>query len=440
MRLFDSLTRLLTSKKAAPTVKRPDPDFLGESLAFHFLFEHFGLKDDDFARLTAELTPDIQGPARLWITIYASWLYRMTVRAKYGDAVFNTSFAATKRRLEKKVEGYDGESVRRGLEFWFNKLDSATTSLGEKFQDVEIPFEAFAAWTFLALDPNSPYQGKSELPNLLDLTVADCLNKAKLAVMPLIEFSVEIGGPLPEDKKDAQVVADAVYAKLRHPALPSNEAPPLTWSVNPGPAERRLRRQDGNLLFPADRRTITQEQIKAAERQDEETAQGMLERFLGTIQKILEMPDAASFAEVRGALEEIDNFTSECKYCSSAESLRWVSQLEGLANSMIAQIEESLVGNPQAANLFKEYLGARQALFSENEVLFEVQRLPPEDVVPTVCSLDPDDTTLVLRAMSDSDAIENLRTACADVLHRAISEGLGLDQASPRLRAVGIGL
>jgi hypothetical protein len=105
---------------------------------------------------------------------------------------------------------------------------------------------------------------------------------------------------------------------------------------------------------------------------------------------------------------------------------------------MIAQIEESLVGNPQAVNLFKQYLDARQALFSENAVLFEVQRLPVEDVVPTVSSMDPDDITLVLLAMSDSEAIEKLRTACADVLHRAVSEGLAMDQASPRLRALGI--
>lgn len=441
MRFFDSLTRLLTPKnQGAPTVKRPDPDFLGESLALHFLVEHFGLKDDDFARLTAELTPDIQGPARLWITIYASWLYRMTVRAKYGDAVFDIAFAATKRRLEKKVEGYDGASFRRALEFWFDKLDSATTSLGAKFQDVEIPFEAFAAWTFLAVDPDSPYQGKSELPNLLDLTVADCLEKAKAAVMPLIEFSVEIGGPLPEDKKEAQVVVDAVYGRLTHPASPSNEVAPLTWSVNPGPAERRLRRQHGNLVFPPERRFITQEHINAALRQDEETAKGMHERFLGTIQKILEMPDAASFADVRSALEEIDNFTAGCKFCSSAETLSWLPQLEGLANSIIAQIDESFVGNAQAKDLFKKYLDARQAVFSENELLFEVQRLPSDDLVSTVCSLDADDIALVLRAMSDSVAIENLRTACADVLHRAISEGLALDQATPRLRALSTGL
>lgn len=440
MRFLDSLTRLLIPKnQAPPPVKRPDPDFLGESLALHFLFEHFGLKDDDFARLTAELTPDIQGPARLWITIYASWLYRMTVRAKYGDAVFDAAFAATKRRLEKKVEGYDGESFRRALEFWFDKLDSARTSLGAKFQDVEIPFEAFAAWTFLALDPDSPYQGKSELPSLLDLTVADCLEKAKLVVMPFIKFSVEIGGALPEDKAEAQIVANAVYARLSHPS-PSDEVAPLTWSVNPGPAERRLRRQNANLLFPAERRIITQEQINAAVSQDEDAAKGMLERFLGTIQKILEMPDAASFAEVRGALEEIDKVAAECRFCSSAESLRWVSQLEGVANSMIAQMEQSLVGNPEASNLFKRYLDARQALFSENAALFEVQRLPSEDVVPTVCSMDPDDITLVLRAMPDGDAVENLRTACADALRRAITDGLALEQASPRLRALGIGL
>lgn len=107
---------------------------------------------------------------------------------------------------------------------------------------------------------------------------------------------------------------------------------------------------------------------------------------------------------------------------------------------MIAQIDESFVGNAQAKDLFKKYLDARQAVFSENELLFEVQRLPSDDLVSTVCSLDADDIALVLRATSDSVAIENLRTACADVLHRAISEGLALDQASPRLRALSTGL
>ncbi len=162
-----------------PTNEGPDADFMGEALAANFLVGHFQLKEDDFARLTSELPTELRGPARNWITIYACWLYRMSVRTKYGDAFFDAAFGATRRRLERKVDSIDGTDFVRALEFWFDKLDDATKSLGMKFQDVELPFEVFAAWSFLALDADSPHRGKTEFSDHLDLTVADCLERQK---------------------------------------------------------------------------------------------------------------------------------------------------------------------------------------------------------------------------------------------------------------------
>jgi hypothetical protein len=113
-----------------PTNEGPDAEFMGEFLAANFLFEHFQLKEDDFARLTSELPAELRGPARLWITIYACWLYRMSLRAKYGDAFFDAAFSATRRRLERKVEGFDGTDFIRALEFWFDSWIMPQRALG----------------------------------------------------------------------------------------------------------------------------------------------------------------------------------------------------------------------------------------------------------------------------------------------------------------------
>jgi hypothetical protein len=144
----------------------------------------------------------------------------MSVRAKYGDAFFDAAFGATRRRLERKVDGVDGTDFVQALEFWFDKLDDATKSLGMKFQEVELPFEVFAAWSFLALDADSPHQGKTEFSDHLDLTVADCLEKAKASTLGLIRLAVELGRALPDDADEARVITDAAMSSSRSGSWP----------------------------------------------------------------------------------------------------------------------------------------------------------------------------------------------------------------------------
>ena len=61
---------------------------------------------------------------------------------------------------------------------------------------VPLPMEYFAALSFIALTPESPFFRKTEIPPGLELDVAEMLQRAKLAALQLIELVTEVGGPL----------------------------------------------------------------------------------------------------------------------------------------------------------------------------------------------------------------------------------------------------
>lgn len=197
--------------------RRPDTEFMGDALVYNFLFDRFRLTDDDFSRLTATLPPELKKPAKLWVVIYGTWLFREALRAKYGNEFVKEVLLAARRRLDRKVEGfeeYDGAFFVQALDFWFAQLDDATQGVGTKIQGVELPFELFAAWNFLTLDGDSPLFRQTSIPDHLDLAVADCLEQGKSAILPFIKFAVEIGGPLPTKAKDVTAVVDAAFTKI----------------------------------------------------------------------------------------------------------------------------------------------------------------------------------------------------------------------------------
>lgn len=153
---------------------------MGEFLVYSFLHDHFGLSDATIADLVAPLPDDLRDLARLWINLYLCWLFRMQVRAKYGDPFFDVAFAAARARLAR------GENLDPGtagfaddLAWWFAQLDKAASSLGQTFQGKTIPMEVFAGWAFLTATPESPFFQTTEMPSGLDLDVAHILESAK---------------------------------------------------------------------------------------------------------------------------------------------------------------------------------------------------------------------------------------------------------------------
>lgn len=235
MSLLDRLARAV-GFKSPQQLKRPDAEFMGDALVHTFLFHRFRLTNNDFSRLTANLPSELKEPAKIWIVIYGTWLFQVALRTKYGNEFVEQALSAARRRLERKVEGSGGTAFIRALDFWFARLDDAVHNQDyAKVQGVELPFELFATWSFLTLDPKSPLFGRTNIPGQLDFTVADCLMQGKTEILKFVRFAVEIGGPLPIALRNIPVVSPVEFAEWRR-VSPNTE----------GSFERLLRSLNGH--------------------------------------------------------------------------------------------------------------------------------------------------------------------------------------------------
>jgi hypothetical protein len=176
---------------------QPDPAFIGDFLVYCFVDKHFGLSDTDLEDLVAPLPEAVRRLAGFWINLYLCWVLRTKVRAKYGDGFFDAAFEAVRARLALG-EHLDGGTagLADALGYWFQQLDRASAGIGQTVEGMPLPMEFFAALSFLALEPESPFFKQTELPPGLDMDVAEVLQRAKTAALPLIELVGEVGGPL----------------------------------------------------------------------------------------------------------------------------------------------------------------------------------------------------------------------------------------------------
>ena len=72
---------------------------MGEFLVHSFIDSHFGLTNADLDDLVASLPEPIRSPARYWTILYLCWVYRMKLRAKYGDDFFETALQSARARF-----------------------------------------------------------------------------------------------------------------------------------------------------------------------------------------------------------------------------------------------------------------------------------------------------------------------------------------------------
>ena len=176
----------------------PDAKFLGDFLAYQFLGDRFGLKEERFAQHVSDLPEKLRDLTKLWILFYLSWLFKMYAASKYGQGFASELLTQAKERFKK------AESIEKGIEgldttfeFWLSRLDDSTSHIGTEVNGVEVPFEVFAAMAFLALDASSPFY-KSTDTNKIEFDVGIALAAAKDDAMALIKNSIEIGGPVKE--------------------------------------------------------------------------------------------------------------------------------------------------------------------------------------------------------------------------------------------------
>ena len=179
----------------------PDPKFLGDSVVFHIVNYRFGLQDEQLNEIVSELPGEVRDLTRLWILLYLCWLFKLYTESKYGKEFIEELQKQIKHRFQKVESIGEGMAgIGQSFQFWMERLDIASSSIGIKVEGVEVPFEITAAITFLTLDASSPfYQGRDF--GGLEYDIGYALASAKKQTVELIQSWVDLGAPI-QDMSD----------------------------------------------------------------------------------------------------------------------------------------------------------------------------------------------------------------------------------------------
>jgi uncharacterized protein len=225
-----------------------DARFLGDLLSMRFLSDHFGL---DLAVLSASLPVPLQPIAEKWLLIYALWLCRLYVEAKYGSDFARTMMVRAIQKFEEAEELVPECSggLAEGVYVGMRRLKMAATffkdgkegKLGDKVAHLlteTIPLELIAATAFLMHDPSSPYFGKEELPDSVDTELAVAFGHVRSKLQPWIDAKIaklasgdelvrEFRKKADQGDAEAQVALGRMYAAGQ--GVPQDDAEALKW-------------------------------------------------------------------------------------------------------------------------------------------------------------------------------------------------------------------
>ena len=197
---FDKFRVKMNEETILRSEERPDPVFLGDFLVFNLLkpFPKFNIEEERLDELTLNLPENIRDLAKGWTMIYLAWLYKVYAFTKYGMEFTNRLLLEVREKLQKATN-YEINGLWPILEYWFKNLDSATDNIGTQIDDVEVPYEVFAALAFIVLDSDSPYyKNPHPEPNTIGFDVGFILASVAQESKQVIQGLVDIGGPIEE--------------------------------------------------------------------------------------------------------------------------------------------------------------------------------------------------------------------------------------------------
>lgn len=191
MNWLDKIKNSLRPDTSQP-MSAANPQLLGQFLVFSLIEGQFGLDENKLESYVSELPENLKELVKSWAKIYLAWVFRMCVRAKHGDVFCEQMMVDVSKRFARVEDAEIRNTLTGILPYWFEKLDEMIPSIGKKFQDMEVPFEVFAALPFLYLDDASPFYQKEET-ELAEFEIAEVFVKAKQDTITGIQQVVDFG-------------------------------------------------------------------------------------------------------------------------------------------------------------------------------------------------------------------------------------------------------
>jgi len=130
------------------------PELFASFMAYQFLERGWDLPKELIDECLEDAGPDFRSMIKGWLLVYCAWLFRLACIRQFGGS-FEKDMMATIRRRLLKPELFSVKDLPDMFEFWFGKLDVATSE-GKKeaptVNGVPVPSTYFAALAFIALD------------------------------------------------------------------------------------------------------------------------------------------------------------------------------------------------------------------------------------------------------------------------------------------------
>lgn len=200
----------------------------------------------------------------------------------------------------------------------------------------------------------------------------------------------------------------------------------LKWSQAPGCFERHLQRRYANPLFPHGQRSVTLEDITAAQLKDLHDYNQLRDSFLTFVQKTSELPSIMSAIRVSSLRQEIERLIERATEIGLlAQEIRTV--LVETRRDMLATLRQSVKAYPtalEALDKANRQYDSSWPLIS-NHFIAQLSRsdspIINEDIVPSLLSEDLDTVKLATKYLSN-DTISGIAKATHETVESVDSD------------------
>jgi hypothetical protein len=214
------------------------------------------------------------------------------------------------------------------------------------------------------------------------------------------------------------------------------------WSESPGAFEQQLKRRHNNLLFPKERRTITQADIDAAaerDRADYEVVKGRLQVIAADLSKLPERITAPTLNPFRQRTEDL--IQDAAGVGGNAADI--AARSKELRRTLVSSWEMVLSEGSEE----RKELNAIEKFYHEKVAMFEVPffaqmlrkdgPIPDDDIVPALLSEDCDTIALVFNWLDQSTQAK-FQKAAAEIIEMARRESGEIEGLDAKMRVLTV--
>ena len=214
----------------------------------------------------------------------------------------------------------------------------------------------------------------------------------------------------------------------------------MNFSTSPGPFERHLKRRMLNPLFPQPEKELTQDDIKQAQKKDEENLLSFMNYFQSVVKKTTELGTHSESDVVLQIKEQLDEcYATSCAMPGSNENLKLA--IKKLITAIMAAIRKGAEDDPVALKKLDEEDVARELHNELHErkliadLMLENSPILENELTPTLLNEDAEDLQAALQ-LFNAEQLNLIVKDAQSLLENLRKEGHEIPHAWERLQQI----